>query len=67
VAGAPQVIGAGVDLFRKLGDSVCTGDLLYRVHAEFQSDHDFAFQACSRSTGYTIGRPEDVPHVFVEF
>ena len=67
LAGAPKVTGAGVDLFRKLGDAVSAGDLLYRVHAEYRSDLDFAAQACSRSTGYTIGRAEDVPHVFVEF
>jgi thymidine phosphorylase len=67
VAGAPKVIGAGVDLFRKLGDAVTTGDLLYRVHAGFQSDLEFARQACGKSTGYTIGRTQDVPHVFVEF
>ena len=24
-------------------------------------------QACAKSTGYTLGRPEDVPHVFTEF
>jgi len=67
VAGAPKVIGAGVDLFRKLGDAVSIGDVLYRVHAGFQSDLDFARQACAKSTGYTIGQADNVPHVFVEF
>lgn len=67
VAGAPKVIGAGVDLFRKLGAEVMAGDVLYRVHAGFQSDLAFARQACAKSTGYTIGRTQDVPHVFVEF
>jgi len=67
VAGAPKVIGAGVDLFRKLGDAVSTGDLLYRVHAGFQSDLDFARHACAKATGYSIGRANEVPHVFVEF
>lgn len=67
VAGAPKVIGAGVDLFRKLGDAVAIGDILYRVHAGFQSDLVFARQACARSTGYSIGRADEVPHVFVEF
>ncbi len=67
LAGAPKVIGAGLDLFRKLGDAVASGDILYRVYAGFQSDLDFARQACAKSTGYTLGRPEDVPHVFTEF
>ena len=67
LAGAPKVVEAGVDLFRKLGDTVAVGDALYRVHASFQSDLTFARQACAKSTGYTIGAPGDVPHVFVEF
>jgi thymidine phosphorylase len=67
LAGAPKVIEAGVDLFRKLGDAVLAGEVLYRVHARFQSDLVFARQACTKSSGYTVGRVEDVPHVFVEF
>ena len=67
IAGAPKVIGAGVDLFRKLGDVVATGDVLYRVHAGLHSDLDFARQACASSTGYTTGRADEMPHVFVEF
>lgn len=67
LAGAPKVVEAGVDLFRKLGDTVAMGDALYRVHASFQSDLTFARQACAKSTAYTIGKPGDVPHVFVEF
>jgi thymidine phosphorylase len=67
LAGAPKVIGAGVDLFHKLGDAVSSGDILYRVHAGFQSDLGFARQAGTKSSGYTIGLADDVPHVFVEF
>lgn len=67
LAGAPTVIGAGVDLQHKLGASVSVGDLLYRVHADFQSDLEFARQACAKSTGYHIGPVSDMPHVFVEF
>ena len=67
VAGAPKVIGAGLDLFCKLGDVVATGDVLYRVHAGFQSDLDFARHACAKSTGYSIGRADEVSHLFVEF
>lgn len=66
-AGAPKVKNAGVDLLCKLGDAVETGTLLYRVHAGFPADLEFARRACSQSTGYTIGRADEVPHVFVEF
>jgi thymidine phosphorylase len=37
------------------------------VHAGFAADLEFARQACNKSTGYTIGRADEVPHVFVEF
>jgi thymidine phosphorylase len=67
LAGAPKVIGAGVDLFCKLGDAVESGDILYRVHAGFQSDLEFARQACAKSTGYSIGQAGEMPHLFVEF
>ncbi|MDD2879227.1 MAG: thymidine phosphorylase family protein [Rhodoferax sp.] len=67
LAGAPKVAGAGLDLFHKLGDVVALGDVLYRVHASFQSDLGFARQACDKATGYTLGLAAEVPHVFVEF
>jgi thymidine phosphorylase len=62
----PHVQGAGVDLLRKLGDPVAAGDVLYRVHAGFGADLEFARQACRRSDGYQIGAVAAVPHVFVE-
>ena len=40
---------------------------LYRVHAGFAADLEFARQTCARATGYRIGTADDVPHVFVEF
>jgi thymidine phosphorylase len=67
LAGAPKVACAGIDLFQKLGDTVVAGDVLYRVHASFQSDLSFARQACMKYNGYTLGKASDVPHVFVEF
>lgn len=66
-AGAPKVREAGVDLCVKLGDAVRNGEVLYRVHASYPADLEFARQACARSSGYQIGRAEDVPHVYVEF
>ena len=65
-AGAPMAKGAGVDLFRKLGDRVQKGEPLYRVHAEFAADFRFAHELCGQASGYTIGRAADVPPVFVQ-
>lgn len=67
LAGAPKVPEAGVDLLRKLGETVRDGEPLYRVHASYPADLEFARQACARSSGYQIGRAEDVPHAYVEF
>jgi thymidine phosphorylase len=67
LAGAPKVRGAGLDLFRKLGDGVAAGDVLYRVHAGYPADLEFARLASTRSSGFTIGRADEVPHAFVEF
>jgi thymidine phosphorylase len=67
LAGAPKVKNAGVDLMCKLGDDVQANALLYRVHASYAADLEFARQACRKSIGYTIGRIGDMPHAFVEF
>jgi thymidine phosphorylase len=67
LAGAPKVQGSGVDLIHKLGDSVKAGDMLYRVYAAFPADLEFARQASQRSSGFSLGRAEDVPSLFVEF
>lgn len=67
LAGAPKVPGAGLDLYRKLGDEVQEGDVLYRVYAGYPADLAFARQAIERSCGYHIGAAGEVPQVFVEF
>jgi thymidine phosphorylase len=66
-AGAPKVERAGVDLMRKLGDAVKVGDVLYRVHADYSSDLEFARQSSNKLSGYILGDAKDLPHVFVEF
>ncbi len=66
-AGAPMDKGAGVDLFKKLGDRVEKGEPLYRVHAEFPSDFNFALTLCASDSGYSIGDQDQVPSAFVEF
>jgi len=65
-AGAPIAEGAGVDLFKKLGDSVTKGEPLYRVHAEYPAEFHFAQNLCKRNSGYTIGTAADLPSTFVD-
>jgi thymidine phosphorylase len=59
----PRCQAPGVDLLRKLGHAVAAGDLLYRVHADFPADLEFARQACERASGFTIGGADAQPHV----
>jgi thymidine phosphorylase len=67
LAGAPKVQGAGVDLLKKLGDPVRKGEALYRVHADYPADMEFAREASARASGYAIGGADEMPHLFVEF
>lgn len=67
LAGAPKVPAAGVDLFKRLGDTVTEGDVLYRIHASFAADLAFARDACERDNAYRIGAADRLPQVFVEF
>lgn len=59
LAGAPMDKGAGVDLHRKLGDTVTAGDPLYSIYAEFPADYDFACEAAAQDSGYSIG--DEIP------
>lgn len=67
LAGAPMDKGAGVDLLKKLGDEVRKGEPLYRVHAEYQSDFNFAKALTEEQSGYIIGTPEEVSKTYMEF
>jgi len=64
LAGAPMDKGAGVDLFKKLGDAVTEGESLYRIHAEFPSDFKFAQDLAGKDDGYTIGDMPPAPRYF---
>ncbi|MDH5356045.1 MAG: thymidine phosphorylase, partial [Gammaproteobacteria bacterium] len=66
-AGAPIDKGAGVDLFKKLGDRVSKGEPLYRIHAEYPADFNFALGLCQRDNGYLIGSENQIPSAYVEF
>ncbi len=54
-AGAPLDKGAGIRLFRKIGDHVEKGQPLYRVYAFDRSAHELAATAAAVDTGYAIG------------
>lgn len=56
LAGAPMDKGAGVDLFKRIGDPVQQGEPLYRIHAAFEADFRFATQLAAAGDGITIGR-----------
>lgn len=64
LAGAPMDKGAGVDLLKKLGDPVSEGEALYRIHAEFPSDFEFAQDLAAKGDGYTIGAVPPAPRYF---
>lgn len=66
LAGAPKAAGAGVDLFRRIGDPVTRGQPLYRVHAAYRNDLTFAHQSTERESGIAIGRTEEITRLNVE-
>ncbi|MFY7864950.1 thymidine phosphorylase family protein [Roseateles sp.] len=64
LAGAPQVAGAGMDLLRKLGEPVRAGEPLYRIHAQYEADLQFARTLAEKDSGYRVGSAEQLPHEF---
>jgi len=56
LAGAPMDKGAGVDLFKKIGDPVQQGEPLYRIHAGFEADFRFAVRFAADHDGFTVVR-----------
>jgi len=54
LAGAPMDKGAGVDLYRKVGDRVSRDEPLYAIHAEFDADFNFATEAAALDSGFTL-------------
>jgi thymidine phosphorylase len=67
LAGAPMDKGAGVDLLKKLGETVSKGEPLYRIHAQFPSDFRFAKSLVETDSGYRIGAINEIPERFAEF
>lgn len=66
LAGAPMDKGAGVDLLKKLGDPVQAGEPMYRLHARFPADFQFARRLAEQQSGYQVGDAQDIPPGFVQ-
>jgi thymidine phosphorylase len=54
-AGAPIDKGAGIRIFKKIGQRVQKGEPLYRIYAFDRSEYDLATAAAKERTGYVIG------------
>jgi len=54
LAGAPMDKGAGIDLLRKVGESVRKGDALYRIHADSETGLSFARELAEEDSGYEV-------------
>ena len=54
LAGAPMEKGAGVDLLCKVGDTVRSGQPLYRIHATSETGLGFARELALESCGYEV-------------
>ncbi|WP_374437554.1 thymidine phosphorylase family protein [Inhella sp.] len=65
LSGAPQVPEAGIDLRVRLGDTVQEGQLLYRIHARFDADLQFARELAEADSGWRIGSSTELPRDFV--
>ena len=54
-AGAPIDKGAGIRLFKKIGDRVEQGEPLYRIHAFGEPEFELAAGAARLNSGYIVG------------
>ncbi|ADH88506.1 thymidine phosphorylase [Ancylobacter novellus DSM 506] len=54
IAGAPIDKGAGIKVFKKIGDRVERGEPLYRIHSFDHAEHDLAVGAARSENGYVI-------------
>jgi thymidine phosphorylase len=59
-AGAPIDKGAGLDLFKKIGDHVEQGEPLYRIYADDESEYDLAIAGARVDSGFTIAKPGEL-------
>ncbi len=54
-AGAPIDKGAGINLFKKIGDRVEKGEPLFRIYAFGEPEFDLAVTAANANSGYVVG------------
>lgn len=54
LSGASQYAGAGLDLLKKVGDTVDAGEALYRIHSVNANDFAFANSFVDGNSGYEI-------------
>lgn len=54
LAGAPMDKGAGIDLLRKVGETVRRGEPLYRIFACHTAEIEFARDLAAADNGYTL-------------
>ena len=54
-AGAPIDKGAGIKIFKKIGDRVEKGEPLYRIYAYDAPEFELAIAATKADTGYVVG------------
>ncbi len=54
LAGAPLDRGAGIDIFKRIGDRVETGEPLYRIYSAGESHFDFAVEEAGQSNGFAL-------------
>jgi thymidine phosphorylase len=54
-AGAPIDKGAGIKVFKKIGDRVEKGEPLYRIYAFGEPEFDLAVAGAKANSGYAIG------------
>ena len=59
-AGAPIDKGAGIKIFKKIGDRVEKGEPLYRIYAFDHSEYDLAVAAAKANAGYLIDGPRSL-------
>ncbi len=64
IAGAPIDKGAGIQIFKKIGDHVSQGDPLYRIFASEASGYDLALRASLEQNGISIDDPPSLNEKF---
>jgi len=67
LAGAPMARGAGVDLLKKRGEWVEQGEPLFRVHAAYQNEFNFAMKMATEDCGYILSPDKATPQMEFEW